>query len=338
MAHGVWSYTSLTGMADNLVIKRPTPLIKTLFREGKVHNATLIEKNRITGSVAMALLTDPYGEAKIIGSRSLTKITLAPFCIKQKMLYTGKHLEEVKLALPSYIIGSASPKMILEDQIMEDLAELRQRVEQRKEYFAALMLTDGSISYSDAGFVYTINYGRSTSLATTASTSWDGSSSQPSKDFQTCIDLIERLGTDISQPVAYLGLNVVNALENNTNFLTQLDNRRMNMGDYSPGTRSEGMRFLGRHKDIELYSYTATYDGTNRNLNADKMVMTTKSNDFHIDYGLCRDVTPGVDAQVKYLSKSWVQEDPSGRWIYLETNPLLWCNNINNTVCMTCIY
>jgi len=97
--------------------------------------------------------------------------------------------------------------------------------------------------------------------------------------------------------------------------------------DLGPDAMRGGAVFKGQIGDFRIWVYTASYvddDGTTQKYIPDGHVLMVSASQLEgvRHYGAIRDEAAGFQA-LDYFSKSWTQPDPAGRWLMLQSAPLI---------------
>ena len=98
-------------------------------------------------------------------------------------------------------------------------------------------------------------------------------------------------------------------------------------------------RYVGSIGDFDLWVYNDSYigdDGKTTNLLPSKTVILGSKDGLEGTrcYGAIHDEKANWTAQ-RYFTKSWIEEDPSVRWLLLQSAPLVVPYRPNASMCVT---
>jgi len=183
---------------------------------------------------------------------------------------------------------------------------------------------------------------------------WSDSSSDPLKDLRNATDLIADDSGLSSNFVAICGNSAISALQNNVKFQTALDNRRFELGVYTPKTNEDGSTLVGTLSDppMQIYRYPEKYfNGTSLvpMIDDKKVIVASTLADITIYYGgifseaYTKDTESAavVDTTTedptfgrKAIIKTKDTFDPSGKLILVQTSSLPVVRQPDGFVCM----
>lgn len=212
------------------------------------------------------------------------------------------------------------------ESLNEDLTMLRERVEEREEWMACQLLTSpGVVSYEDEEVAWTVDMQIPAELnVTLAGTDmWTDAASDVISDLEVMNTLASKhTGVGITDWI--MGTDISPVLRNNEKLLKQLDNNNFRVGSITVdfqnnlvGTLANGVRFWKYSRD-----YTDENGVTQQMWPADVMVGLTSSfkrNSQRL-FGVVEEVEETFAGEL--FSKSWVDNDPSVRWLLVSSRPL----------------
>lgn len=226
----------------------------------------------------------------------------------------------------------------VERAIVEDLDELRRRIDMTIEWMCAKIATSGKFSVSDtidgaSKVIYEIDNRMPAAHKITLS-----GTSLWSNEKSTIMENVEDWATRILDETGnaptdlVLGRNVWGKFFRHADVQKNLDNRRIDMGGLTP--RAAQM-FKGLWNGLRVWVYAGSV--TNHTgqaeylLNADSVVLGAKDEESTIEYGLPLDrKCAGATA---YFVKTYDEEDPSATWVLAESRPLPWAKRPGCFVC-----
>jgi hypothetical protein len=257
--------------------------------------------------------------------------TYDPPYLKPKMVTT---VDDLLTRLPGENVYSPmSPEQRANVQLGKDLAELDSIITRSEELQAKQALFDGKIEVHDVDgndVVDDIDFQRSAThtidLTATGEVSWDESGAQPLKDLRTWRRL-NLQDSGLSSDIVIMGSDAVDTFLGNAEVQEKLDNYRMELGQLVMEAQELGVTYIGRIEGLDIYSYDEWYidpsTGTEGALvPANKVLVGSTKARCERVYGAIDDASNGVFAVARY-PKTWVENDPSVRFLQLHSAPLL---------------
>lgn len=310
-----------------LLPRKATFLIDKFFKEGKVHPASTVDKNKLTYSPKMA----PFcyvGSAGIQVAKDTYTVETVTFPkIRLYSKYSGLDLENTSFNNPNIYIDT-TPDQQMSADINDQLQKMKDMIYLRKEWMAGKMFSAGTFTYNDTvnKIKYTVDYGRNGNLINTVTTKWDNSSSTPKSDIMNMVDLILQYGASGAPKAMVFGDLAYNAAMENESFLALLNNRRVELGAIKP---IAGEYYFGDIMGMECYRYSMKDSDGNYIIPQKGIVFLSSGNEYFFDYGPVHE-TLGL-IQTSFFSKMYEQQNPPGKFIVVESNPLVMCFDINGT-------
>lgn len=241
--------------------------------------------------------------------------------------------------------GSLSPAQRYERALATHLKDQLDNLTRREEVMAAEILRTGKVIVSGDGYpAQTVDFGRDAELtkALSGSATWDSSGVNPVDDLEDwAITLQDKSGvvakTVVMDPQAW------KIFHSNTTVQKYLDIRRgtNNTINIDPQIISENekARYAGSIGDFTIWVYNDTYvddKGATCKLLPEKTVLLGSREGLEGTrcYGAIHDEKANWTAQ-RYFTKSWIEEDPSVRWLLLQSAPLVVPYRPNASMCVT---
>ena len=210
---------------------------------------------------------------------------------------------------------------------------------------AAEILRTGKVVVSGDGYpAQTVDFGRDSELtkALSGSATWESSGVNPLDNLEDwAITIQDKSGvvakTVVMDPKAW------KVFRSNATVQKYLDIRRGtgNSLNIDPSVRSEDVkaRYVGAIGDFDIYVYNDTYindNGETAKLLPDKTVLLGSKDGLEGTrcYGAIHDEKANWTA-TRYFTKSWLEEDPSVRWLLLQSAPLVVPYRPNASMCVT---
>lgn len=324
-------------------MKPPRSFLKDTFFGGEQNQSHTdsVDIDIKKGARRLAPYVRPVSQGVVVSRIGFKAYSYKPPYIKPKMVTTAQDF--LKRGFGETIYSSNdSPMQRAEKQVGSDLMELNEQITRREEQQASQLLQTGKVTVNGEGYTdYEIDFGiPATHLVTLTGTDlWTNAASTPLQDLKTWKRLIAKdsglVPTDI-----IMGSSALDAFLAHASVTDALDTRRIDLGLIAPESEVEGVIFYGRLKEVgcDLWSYEEYhYDqATNTDVpvvDANKVLMGSRRARCSVNYAAIQDLK--ANAAVPRFPKSWEKEDPSVRFILLQSAPLLALNQVDAFICGT---
>lgn len=256
----------------------------------KYKNGVMVERNQIT--------TKNYTPEKIQPMRTLTVDTL-----------------EQRLAGEA-VYSDRKPSDRKAELLAEDLRELKDFVDRRKEWIIAQILTTGSFSapvMADNGVFDTVSfdYGHTQNDAK----SWaNADTSTPLDDLQNMYDMVGD-GCGEYPTIVVMGAGALKNFMASKQVLEALDKRNLTIGMIEPTIKSKHVQYIGKllRPNVEIYTYAESYvndEGATAKFIPDNTVVVACDDIFEMEYGAVTQMENGEHNTYagELVPKYWVNE------------------------------
>jgi hypothetical protein len=288
----------------------------------EIHFDTLDGKRRITPFVS------PLVEGQIVASLNFKTSTFKPAYVKDKRVF------DMNRPLKRYpgepIGGNLSPADRMRAMVARDMQDQLTMLNRRLEVMAGEVLTTGKSTISGDKYpTVVIDFGRAAGNTITASTLWSVTTSNPLDDLQDWSQLVLQLTGTVPVDVV-MTVDVWKVFRNNQNIKDRLNLYRAIGAPPSAQLEAqvtEGGQFFGTIDGFNLYVYAGWYvdpaDGVEKPiLPAGTVILSSPQLEGTRAYGAIRDEQAGIQA-LPYFVKSWTEEDPSVRFLMMQSAPLV---------------
>ncbi len=219
--------------------------------------------------------------------------------------------------------GLEGENTLLKERIGGEQAEMKRKIDLTREFMAAKALS-GQIIDDSGTLLVDFNFAASQKPVLTGTSLWSDPLSNPIQDLRSWKKQISQAVGQVSSWVAFVGSQAMDALIANPSALELLK--------YTIGKELAVDGRMATLVGVELVEYLGSYLDTN-GVRQDLIppthfILVGLSGDHAAE--LC---APVIDFDAEggvglgqpgdfFFSKSWNQEDPSGRWIKVEARPL----------------
>ncbi len=312
--------------ALEMMAEARTFLLNLFFKSTETSTTQYVDIDVHKGKRRLAPFVHPLMQGKVVDRTGYTTKTFAPPYIKEKMPFSGADILK-RQAGDTIYQGNSSPAQMAQVQLGKDLVELRTMIVRREEWMAAQELFTGKVVCVGEGINAEIDFLMAADhIITLASEAlWSaGSTSDPITNLRTWKRKAAQ-DSGLVPDVAVMGADVITCLIKNDNVLKLLDKTKVTLGKIDPQQLPDGSTYYGVIEGLDIYGYDEWYvddtDGTEKPMvPVDKIVLGSTRSRTVRHYGAIQDLK--ATAAVPYFPKSWEEEDPSVRWIMLQSAPL----------------
>lgn len=256
-------------------------------------------------------------EATVQNIQGRTTLTCEGPRFAEKALIKASDLNQLRA------FGSQAGAQMLSDMVAENLLNLRGMIDRTREFMACKALT-GTVVDADGTTLVTYSLGTGHSPVLAGVNKWDDDQANPLVNIRAWKKLIATdVGGTVDRFVAFCGTDAMDALLSSPAVAELMK--------YVSGSQIAEKGRIARLAEVDIVEYFGVYDnaGTITDMiAADKFVLVGVSDQNAAElFAPCVDLRDpeGVGsgkAAAMFFSKSWEQEDPSGRWIKVEARPL----------------
>ncbi len=321
----------------------PSFLLDTFFPNVQTSDKEEILFDVTDSKPRISPFVSPLLPGKVVDSGGYRTKSFKPAYVKDKRRFDANI--PYKRVAGETIGGSLSPNQRYERALATTLTDQLDNLTRREEVMAAEILRTGKVVVSGDGYpAQTVDFGRDSELtkALSGSATWESSGVNPLDNLEDwAITIQDKSGvvakTVVMDPKAW------KVFRSNTTVQKYLDIRRGtgNSLNIDPSVRSEDVkaRYVGAIGDFDIYVYNDTYindNGETAKLLPDKTVLLGSKDGLEGTrcYGAIHDEKANWTA-TRYFTKSWLEEDPSVRWLLLQSAPLVVPYRPNASMCVT---
>lgn len=301
-----------------------TFLKDTFFSNIRTFDTEHVDVDIVKGKRRMAPFVSPKQAGKVVERLGYRTNTYKAPMINPKLPTTAEQLQK-RLAGESLYSG-LSPDDRAAEQLGRDLAELDEMITRREEWMCAQALFQGRINVKGDGVDEVIDFQLTNKEVLAGADKWSDPTSDPLADLKRWrLAVIKASG--INPDIAIFASDVVDAFLAHSKIKEMLDLRLVDTGQINPQTLPNGATYIGRIAELGLniYSYDEWYlddDGIEKPMVPEKTLLMGSTNArFDLLYGAYIDQEMGT-FDLPRIPRSWVEKDPSVRWVQMISRPL----------------
>lgn len=284
----------------------------------------------------MAPFVSPLAAGQVVQSRGFQTKTFKPAYVKDKRVFTPNRA--LKRAMGERIGGGdMTPADRMEMLVVQDLQDQLEMLERRMEWMAAKIMFAGAVTVVGDQYPSTlVDFGRDASLqsALSGGARWGEAGVKPLDDLQDWSDgMVKLSGTAITEVT--MTIDAWKIFRADADVKSRLDRWRGNSTMQADAHQREGLVFQGMVDQFAIYTYSGwavdPTSGTETQLLPAHTVLGANSNVEGVrHFGAILD-HDSLMAQ-PYFAKSWLENDPSTRFLLLQSAPLLVPYRVNATM------
>lgn len=300
----------------NKITPVKTPILDRVFGRKKLQITDLFAWDVVSGSEAVLKNLKPREPASIRAALGRKTVTCAGPRFAPKTFLSAADLNAIRA------VGSQFAPQLMSAKVAEELTDMRSQIDRTREFMAAKALS-GQVVDADGTVLCDYNFPVAQKPVLEGKQLWTDSESQVLINFRAWKKLIGQAVNSVNNFVAFASSTVMDALLTNEGVKDLLK--------YTAGNQvaEQGRIALLAGVEIEelLGSYVAggvRYDFVPDGYIALVGVAPENTAELFapvIDLKDPNGVGSGNAASM-FFSKSWEEEDPSGRWIKVEARPL----------------
>ncbi len=318
-------------MTDALITNFPPQmyLTRTYFADSITYATKHIDFDIKKGKRRMSPFVNRYHQGKLVERRPFSSKRFEPPYIKDKRVTKAGDYLERQPGEPVYVQGGAmTPAQRAVKILAEDATEQQMDLNRRIEWMSAKSLFTGEIPVVGDGVDMTIDleYGAEQLLTLTGGDRWTEATATIVNNIRTWKRAIKQRTGKIVRRVT-LGRNVAISIENNEALQKALDNRRTEAGRLEYKEMPDGAEYIGylAAAGVELFTYDEWYydeatDTEKEMVPENAVLLVAEGARMRRHYGVISD-TKAKNFQAETFVKSWEEEDPSVRFLLLQSAP-----------------
>ena len=325
----LWSTDTLNRVVASLLGESQF-LIDRYFGTVQSETTEEIHFDVMDGKRRISPFVSPLVEGQIVETLGYKTGTFKPAYIKDKRVFDMNRPLK-RWAGEPIGGGGTNPMDRLRAQIARDMEDQVSMHKRRLEVMAGEVLATGKSTISGDKYpTVVIDFGRAAGNTITAATLWSAAGSHPLDDLQNWSQIsLQSSGVFLNDVI--MTVDVWAVFRAHPDVQARLNLFRTVGGPPSMSLEaqsiSEGGAFMGTIDGFNIYVYSAWYvdpaDSVEKPiLPAGTVLMVSPALEGVRAYGAIRDEENGMQA-VPYFVKSWIEPDPSVRFVMLQSAPLV---------------
>lgn len=285
----------------------------------------------------IAPFVSPLVGGKIVKSRGFQTATFKPAYVKDKRVFHPAR--SLKRAMGERIGGGElSVEQRQQILLVQDLQDQLEMVERRLEWMAVQALLNGSVTITGEDYpTVLVDFGRNANntVVKTVGNKWSDAGINPMDDLQDWSDQMVKL-TGVAMSDVVMTVDVWKVFRKNAFVKERLDRMRGTSTAQQDAHAKEGLVYQGTVDGFNIFTYSGWYVDPATGVETAYLPAGTV-------IGCAGDAVEGVRhygaildndslrAQ-PYFSKSWLENDPSMRYLLMQSAPLLVPYRVNATL------
>jgi len=326
-----------------------TFFLDTFFSSApRTFDTEAVDIDIIKGKRRLAPFVNPRREGKVVEKRGFKTRSYKPAYVKPKMITTAEDILKRDPGMHIYA-GNSGPSAKAAQELGRNLAELNEMITRREEWMASQALTTGLCPVIGEGVDDLVDFlMEATHLPTLAGAAkWSApTTATPLTDLKTWKRLIAK-DSGISPIICLMGLSAIDAflkcdevLGTSSGGKNVFNMINVQMGRIDPRLLPNGVTYYGTLQEIglDMYTYEEWYIDDDSDIESpmmptNKVLLGNPSARTEKMYGSIRDLD--ALAAVPRFPKSWKEEDPSARFIMVQSAPLMAPIQVDAFLCAT---
>lgn len=323
----LFSTNTLLGIVEDLKIPGNS-ILQRFFPDQVAEDSEEIHFDRDDARRRVAPFCSPLVAGKVVQGRGQKAATFKPAYVKDKRVFTPNRA--LKRAMGENIGGpTLTPDQRMEMLVAQDLDDQIAMLRRRMELMGVEALSTGKVTVSGDGYPTTVvDFQRDAALSPAALTStarWGQSAADPLANLQTWGLLCQQKSGVLTRD-AIMDPDTASAFLKNADVKAELDQKWVeNVGMAMDLSDQEGLQPIGRIRGFRIWTYTGWYidpaDDTEKTIQPNgRLILASPLVKGQQAHGAIKD--HDSLAAVPYFPKSWLEQDPSVRFLMLQSAPL----------------
>lgn len=276
----------------------------------------------------LAPMVSPLVAGKIVKGKGYKTSTFSPAYVKDKRVFHPNRA--LKRTIGEKIGGSLDPMTRMQLLLTRDLTDQVEMLTRRKVVMAVEALVSGKVTVEGEGYeTQVVDFGRDASLTVSLADAaeWGDDGVSPLDNLHAwALLVLQKSGATVTDVV--FDQKAWDLFAADTKVEKRLDIlRAANTGPVALGMKPmEGAKYMGNIDGYNLWVFAGWYENDAGVLTpylADhSVIMSGPQLEGVQAHGAIQDEEAGIQA-LEYFAKSWVEKDPSVRWLLMQSAPLV---------------
>ena len=332
----LFSTSTLKAIVQDLRVPK-TGLLDAYFRTTSQDDTEEIHFDIDNKPRRIAPFVSPLVAGKVVASRGFQTATFKPAYVKDKRSFSPTRA--VKRVMGERIGGGElSPEQRMQILLVQDMQDQLEMISRRLEWMACQALYGGTVTVSGEDYpTVVVDFGRDAghSITLGGSVQWNDAGVNPLNDLQDWSELmIKKSGVGVTEVT--MTLDVWKVFRTHSEVKTRLDRWRGNSTMQQDAVQREGRVFMGMVDQFAIYAYSGWYvdptSGTETAMLPAGTVICAAGDAVegvqHFGAIMDHDVLQALS----YYPKSWLEQDPSMRYLLMQSAPLPVPYRVNATL------
>lgn len=333
----IFSTNVMLGVVNSLIapqqflLNRYFPTIQTEQSE-EIHFDVMDKTRRLAPFVS------PVVAGKVVLSRGYKTHTFKPAYIKDKRVFDGNR--PFKRSAGEPIGGNLDPMSRRNALVASELQDQMEMIDRRLEVMAAEALRTGAVTVTGEMYpTQNVNFGRdpALSITLTGTARWNQADVNPLDNLQDWAQLMLQKTGAMAYDVV-MTVDVWKIFRANPFVQQRIEKFNLSAPMQQDAQITEGGVYMGTIDGFNIFVYAGWYlDDTDTEqpiLPAGTVLMGSSQIQGIRAFGAIKDEAAGFQA-VPYYTKSWVDEDPSVRYLLMQSAPLVVPTRVNASFAAT---
>ncbi len=325
-----FGFQTLTTAVNQMI---PVPRFVTNLLFGRVEtNATkTVMVDVIVGGQKVAPFVKRGNPARVIGNLGQKANIVEPPDIRLKKFLTPEDLfytrgANAEMFVPGGIAGNDPIQQARQNRMAREQKDLKDIIDRTIEFLCCKGL-GGSYSITQDDGVFSIDFSMPAANKPTANVLWSSSASaKPTSDMRSWKTIAQKASGHIPT-VAIMNSTTYEAWIATADVQNYLSKWKINIGQINTeqSTIDAGAEKRATIDGVDYYVYDGIYidsSGNQQSLIPDgRVALVSPQADHRLQFAGIEDLEAGV-VVAQYFSKDWIEKDPSGLWLLVESHPL----------------
>ena len=331
MAVSIFDTRSMFKQVEYIFVLK-TPFLNMFFTETRKSQTEYIDIDFVRHTRKLAPYVGPQMEAKVRAKLGFERRSVQPPYIKEKDVTTAEDLLRTQPGQHIYLPGKTGVQLAREE-LAKALQKFINEIIRRTEFMAHEALsTQGPITYSGEGILLTVDFNMQSShkITLTSTAKWDDyTNSNPLANLKTWHQLIKK-DSGLVPRIVMMDVDATALFMNHPKIVgaaSVFQTDKVQLGQIKPAELPNGLEYIGtlRHPNVDLFSYSEYYDtegGTTTPIMTSKtLIMGSREARCIQHYAAIKDLK--ARTPVKWFPSSWTENDPSARFLMVQSSPLM---------------